>query len=229
MTASKTANLGLMNPVGSDPFLTTDFAQSMGILDQNPGVLVIPNAASRPSNWNASQHGRMVWQADLTVMWVWVQPSSLSAGSWVRQGNKGWLGTGINRALVSTTAQSLAAAPTVCSTQVMLPGGRPTFIFYDFSYAGNDPVKYATLHVLANGVDICEAQHIGNGWSNAYTANFPYPPGNQSFGFVRPASGAQENINFSIKVRARDPAVVGSLWGGGTSFVANCEINIFEM
>jgi hypothetical protein len=229
MTASKTANLGLMNPVGSDPFLTTDFSQTMGILDQNPGVLVVANQASRPTGWSASQHGRLVWQADQNIMWIWNQPSGGGAGAWLRQGVKGWLGGASNAAQVNTTAITVATAPVVVSTTQMVPGGRPTLILYSWVFTGNSSAKFSTINLIANSVNLYETRHNGNGFDVAYTSNFPYPPQSSVFAFVRSASGTQENVNFQLKLRCQDPAAVGSAQGGGSAFIINTKLDVFEI
>lgn len=229
MTASKTANLGLMNPVGSDPFLTTDFAQTMGIIDQNPGILVVPNAASRPTSWSASQHGRRVWQADLNIQWVWVQPSSLTAGSWSRVGNVGLLGSATNMTVISTSAVNTGTAPTVVSVNCMVPGGRPVMVMYNWIFIGNGSAKQATLNHFVNSSNVLETRHLGNSFAEAYLSGTPYPPYSSSFSWIRNASGAQENLTFSLKLRCQDPAFVGGAQGGGTSFIDRVSMYVIEI
>src|ERR1043165_2837902 len=112
MTASKTPNLQLMLPVNSDPFDPLDFSDTFSKLDLHPGVRVIPNQAARPSGLGAANHGRMFWQADQNIMWIWTQPSPVVAGYWDRQGTKGWLGGDGNVVQGNTTAQSVAPPPT---------------------------------------------------------------------------------------------------------------------
>lgn len=229
MTASKTPNLGLMSPVLSDAFTPDDFDTTFGILDANPGILTVPNQAARPSGYSAAQHGRMVWQADQNIMWIWTQPSSLTAGSWQRQGTKGWLGGATNAAGTSTTAISWGTAPTVMSATVMVPGGRPQLIIYRWVFIYNDPAKYATLNMFANGGGMLETRHNGNSFSVAYSSTYPYPPDSGTFCVLRGSSGVQESVTFQLKIRCQDPAVVGGAQGGGTSTINQCSMDIFEL
>lgn len=229
MTASKTPNLALMSPVLSDPFTPDDFADTFGKLDLRPGIEVIANQASRPTGLGAAQHGRMYWQADSNIMWVWNQPSALVAGTWLRQGTKGWLGGANNAAQVNTTAISVATAPTICNFNTLIPGGRPVLVLYRWTFIGNDPAKYATINLLANSSSVQEARFNGNSFGPAYTTNFPYPPQSQMHGFLYGAPATQQNVNFQVKLRCQDPAVVGSAQGGGSAFIIGATLDIFEL
>ena len=229
MTASKTPNLGLMNPVGSDPFNTSDFADTMSKLDLTPGVLVVANAASRPTSWSAAQHGRLVWQADLNIMWVWNQPSSGVAGAWLRQGTKGWLGGSFNASQVNTTAISVATAPTVVSYSATVPGGRCILVNMRWLYIGNDQARFATINLLANSSSVLENRVNGNSFGVAYSSGTPYPPQGSSLAFVYGMVSSQQTINFQLKLRCQDPAVVGSAQGGGSAFIVGADIHVFEL
>lgn len=229
MTASKTPNLALMSPVLSDPFSPDDFADTFAKLDAAPGVTVIPNQASRPTGLGAAQHGRMYWQADQNVMWVWNQPSALSAGSWLRQGTKGWLGGAYNAAQVNTTAISVSTAPTIVNVNTLVPGGRPVLILYRWTFIGNDSAKFATLNLLANSSNIYEARFNGNSFGTAYSSTWPYPPQSAEFSYLYSAPSAQTNINFQLKLRCQDPAVVGSQQGGGTCFIIQTSMDVYEL
>lgn len=126
MTASKTANLGLMSPVGADPFVTADFADTMAILDLNPGIRTVANAASRPTGWTAAQHGRRVYQTDQQIEWVWHMPDGGTPGVWKRTYPKGLLASVANYSTISTTNTNYGAGPTLVEAlNVVLPGGRP--------------------------------------------------------------------------------------------------------
>lgn len=126
MTASKTPNLGLMSPVGADPFVTADFADTMAILDLNPGIRTVANAASRPTGWTAAQHGRRVYQTDQQIEWVWHMPDSGTPGVWKRTYPKGLLASVVNGSSVSTTNTNYGAGATLVeATNVIIPGGRP--------------------------------------------------------------------------------------------------------
>jgi hypothetical protein len=157
MTASKTPNLALMSPVLSDPFSPDDFADTFSKLDLAPGITVILNQASRPTGLGAAQHGRMYWQADQNIVWVWVQPSSMVAGAWSRVGTKGWLGGAANAAQVNTTAISVNTAPTIVNVNTLIPGGRPVLVLYRWTFIGNDQARYATINLLANSSSVQEA------------------------------------------------------------------------
>lgn len=229
MTASKTPNLGLMSPVLSDSFDPQDFVETFGILDQNPGIRQIPNEVGRPSNLGSNQHGRMYWQADQNIMWVWDQPSSVVAGNWRRSGSKGWLGGAYNAAQVNTTAMSVNTAPTIVNVNTMAPGGRPLLILFRWVFIGNDSAKFATINLLANSSNLHEARFNGNGFGVAYSSTWPYPPQSTQYGFVYSAPSAQTNINFQLKLRCQDPAVVGSAQGGGTCFIIQTSMDVFEL
>lgn len=126
MTASKTPNLGLMSPVGSDPFVTQDFADTMAILDLNPGIRTVANQASRPTGWTAAQHGRRVYQADQQIEWVWHMPSSGTPGVWKRTYPKGLLANVVNYSTIGTSNTNYGAGPTLVeANNVIIPGGRP--------------------------------------------------------------------------------------------------------
>jgi hypothetical protein len=229
MTASKTPNLGLMNPVGSDPFNTSDFSDTFSKLDLTPGVLVVDNAASRPTGYSAAQHGRLVWQSDLNIMWVWNQPSSSVAGAWLRSSTKGWLGGAFNASQVNTTAITVATAPTVCSFSATIPGGRCIFVNMRWIFIGNDTARFATINLMANSSNVLEARFNGNGFGVAYSGGTPYPPQSASYGYIYGMVNSQQTINFQLKLRCQDPAVVGSAQGGGSCFIIGASIDIFEL
>jgi len=229
MTASKTPNLALMSPVLSDPFTPDDFADTFGKLDAAPGVTVIANQAARPTGLSAAQHGRMYWQADQNIMWVWTQPSALVAGAWQRLGVKGWLGGAYNGAQVNTTAISVAAAPTIVNANILAPGGRALMLLFKWMFIGNDPAKFATIDLLSNSAIIQEARFNGNGFGSAYSSSFPYPPMSHQYGYVYTGIDVQTNFNFELKLRCQDPAVVGSQQGGGSSFITGTSIDVFEL
>lgn len=225
MTASKTPNLGLMSPVLSDPFNPDDYAQTFGILDQNPGVKVVANQASRPTGWSNLQHGRLVWQADLNVMWLWNQPTSSVAGSWLRLGGYGLLGSATNPTQINSTAQNWTLAPIAVQTTVMVPGGRPCLVMYNWLYAANDHARQITVDIVENSSVAIERRHDGS----SFGVNPGMPPDAGCYFYVRGASSSQQQVNFQLRVRALDPAIVGSDQGGGTSAIWNPTIAIFEL
>lgn len=229
MTASKTPNLALMSPVLSDPFSPDDFADTFAKLDLAPGITNITNQASRPTGLGAAQHGRMYWQADSNIMWIWTQPSALVAGSWQRMGTKGWLGGAGNAAQVNTTAISVNTAPTIVNVNTLIPGGRPILVLYRWTFIGNDSARFATINLLANSSSVQEARFNGNSFGPAYSAATPYPPQSQMHGYLYGAPSTQQNVNFQVKLRCQDPAVVGSQQGGGTCFIIGTSMDVFEL
>lgn len=230
MTASKTANLGLMNPVGADPFTTADFADSFTKLDAVPGTLVVPNEASRPSGWSASQHGRMVWQADLNVLWTWYQPSSGSSGVWKRVSNVGWLGGASNPSTINTTAVSWSSAPTICSASIMVPGGRRCMIVLTWQLLQNDHSGQCRLIAVTNGNPAAEWTRNGFPQSVNGPVGGPAGTGFQSGTHIyfRSSSATQEQVNFQFRIASKDPAIVGSYWGGGTTAIQWGTLDVYE-
>jgi hypothetical protein len=160
MTASKTPRLGLMNPVGSDAFVTADFSTTFGILDLNPGTLVVPNAASRPTNYTSAQHGSLVYQSDLNILWSWNQPTSGSAGAWRRVGNVGLLGQSAASGLVTTTTTTYTSGVQVAALTVTVPGGRPIQLAISWDILGNTYNK-AVLSYWENNVLITSRAFYG--------------------------------------------------------------------
>lgn len=138
MTTTTTPNLGLMSPVTTDDFKTTDFAATFAILDQNPGIFVVANQASRPSTWTEKQHGRTIRQIDQGIEWYWYQPTSGSVGEWRRTAPKGQLYTQTNSGAVSSSATDYNLGATVISTSsILLPGGRPIKVTVKWDSCGN--------------------------------------------------------------------------------------------
>ncbi len=224
-TASKTPNLGLMSPVASDPFDPADFDATFAILDANPGTLTVPNQASRPTGWSSNQHGRMVWQADLNVMWVWNQPSSSVAGSWTRIGGYGLLGSALNPTQINATQVNWTTAPVAVQTTVMVPGGRPCLIMVSWLYITNDKTRQATLNFIENSSSVLERRFDGASFGVLPDA----PPQAGSYFYTRGAQPTQQQVNFQLRIRAQDPAVVDPGQAGGTSSIWNPTITVFEM
>lgn len=224
-TASKTPNLGLMSPVASDPFDPADYDATFAILDQNPGVLTVANQASRPTGWNNNQHGRLVWQADLNVMWIWNQPSSLVAGAWVRLGGYGLLATAINPTQINATAINWTAAPVAVQTTAMVPGGRPCLVMVNWMFVANDHANQVTLNFVENSSSAVERRFTGSSFGVV-----PHmPPGGGAYFYIRGAQPTQQSVNFQVRIRAQDPAIVGPDQGGGTSAIWSPTIAVFEL
>lgn len=192
MTASKTPNLGLFNPVGTDPFLTADFSESMGILDQNPGRLVVPNQASRPSTWGVNQHGRAVLQADQGIEWYWYQPSAPTPGVWKRLNGKGLLAVSQTGGSLSTSNQNYSNPLTLVQlTNVLIPGGRPYRVTFSAEWWENTQgVSIAT--VFENG-SMLSFYHV----TGRTFGQHPYP-GVHGLSISRPAPSSQVTITFKL-------------------------------
>lgn len=223
MTASKTPNLGLMNPVASDPFVIEDFSNTFGILDQNPGVLTVPNQASRPTNFTAAQHGRIVLQADQQILWMWNQVNSGVTGGWSRVGNKGLIGEFQNGGTVATTTINRDLGPTVVQGSVLIPGGRPFLALFNYGIATSvgsriivsyweDNVRL--LSQVFNGVD--PSARPAPGTTPLATAYY----------WMRPAPTVARTINFKVSI-----AAFGDVhpWGGGYTAVTDGKLHIIEL
>ncbi len=218
MTASKTPKLGLMNPVGSDPFQTADFSTTMGILDQNPGILVVPNQASRPTGWTYQQHGRRVWQTDEGVDWIWSQPSSGTPGYWRRVSGRGHLANGWSGPQITTTTTNYAAGVTMVElTNVVVPGGRMLKIEWNFEWIGNSN-GCAISSYWENNVRIIDIHHTGTGFAGGNNSM----PHAQGFSLMRWPGESQQTMNFRITMAAHSGF-------GGSSWAWGCNLFIIEL
>jgi hypothetical protein len=215
MTASKTPRLGLMSPVGSDAFVTQDFATTFAALDANPGVAVVANAAARPTSYTAAQNGSLVYQADLNIVWVWSQPSSSQVGQWVRVGNTGLLAGFGNGGSVSTSTTNYANGPTVMSGSLTVPGGRPLLILLAWgqldNYYGRSVVSY-----WENNVRIQDIPHYG--YQGDLTGDVTW--------IQRPAVSSSLALTVKVTVAAYNAAPPN---GGATSTMGNSGITIWEL
>jgi hypothetical protein len=192
MTASKTPNMGLLYPTGTDPFLTSDFADTMAILDQHPGTLTVPNQAGRPNTWGVNQHGRRVMQADQQIEWMWYQPSAPTPGVWKRTYAKGMLATSQTGGTVSTSNQNYNSPATLVQlTNVLIPGGRPYKIkFWAEWWQNTAGVSIAT--VFENGTMLSFYHVTGRTFGQ-----HPYP-GVHGLEIARPAPASQVTITFKL-------------------------------
>jgi hypothetical protein len=220
MTASKTPRLGLMNPVGSDAFVTTDFSSTFGIIDSYPGVLSVPNAASRPTNWTSAQHGMWVYQADLNIVWSWNQPTSGSSGSWRRVGNVGLLGQSGASGLITTTTTTYSSGVQVAALTVTVPGGRPIMVSIGWDVLGNTYNK-AVVSYWENNVLIASKAVYGQAPTNSGT-----PVSNGTWQFARDvAPSASLTLATKVTVAAFNAAPAN---GGGTTSAQGVAIAIWE-
>lgn len=222
MTASKTPALGLMNPVGSDPFLTSDFAQTFQAIDAAPGIVTVANQSARPTGWNSNQHGRRVWQADQNIEWVWVQPSSSSPGSWQRTFAKGVLANAQVGGFLGTSNTNYATGPTIVSIpSVIIPGGRPIRVTYWYDWLAND-YGQSVITYWENGVQTYDNFHDGR----LFGDNFPEPHVNSHRFYRNPAPSSQVTMSFSITLSARNDTPPH---GGGNSLIAATWLEIEEV
>jgi hypothetical protein len=219
MTASKTPNLGLMNPVGSDDFEVTDFSTTFGIIDQNPGILTVPNQASRPSGWGSAQNGRRVWQADQNIEWVWSQPSPSFAGVWQRTYPKGWL-AGQGGGAASTGNTTFGQGPVVLSVTTLVPGGRPVAINYNFYQCINETTGTTIVSIWENGVMIGLKYHYGRLASQPLT----YSLAGMMYYYRNPAPTTQQTVNYQLQINAENfqPA------NAGVSSISDAHLDIYE-
>lgn len=216
MTASKTARLGLMSPVGSDAFVTADFSQTMAILDANPGVLPVANAAARPTTYTAAQHGSQVYQTDLNIVWSWYQPNSGVTGQWVRVGNTGYLGQFANSGTVATSTTAYANGPTITSGTITVPGGRPILVLVSWDRLDNQ-YKRSVVSYWENNVRIVDK--LFPGYTSDVTAG--------SFWLYRaPAPVSSLSLTIKLTLAAYNAAAPN---GGGTSTIGNGLFAVFEV
>jgi hypothetical protein len=219
-TASKTPNLGLMNPVGSDDFDVTDFSTTFGIIDTVPGILTVPNQASRPTGWGAAQNGRRVWQADQNIEWVWSQPSSGVGGVWLRTFPKGWLG-GVSGGSASTGSVTLGSGPVVLSQTVLVPGGRPIMILVGQAACINETTGTTALSLWQNGSLIGYKYFLGRQASSPQTNSIS----GMSYWPLNPAPATQLSVNYQVQLNAW----INLPSNAGISSVSACTMDIYEM
>lgn len=216
MTASKTPRLGLMNPVGSDAFQVQDFSDSMAILDGLPGILPVPNAASRPSNYTAAQHGSIIHQTDLGILWTWYQPTSGVTGQWKRLGNVGLLGVSGASGLVTATTTTATAGAQLAALTVTVPGGRPLMIKTDWDQLGNTYNK-SVLSYWENNT-LISSRVFGGAVPPAAT------PNTWMFATGIPTNSFTLNAKITISCFSAAPPN-----GGGTASANGVSISIWEL
>lgn len=210
-----------MYPVGSDQFDITDFQNTFTALDQNPGTIVVPNQASRPTGWGVNQHGRRVLQADQGIEWWWNMPSSTTAGVWTRVGPKGWLGGTFHGGSVSCTNTTTPVA--VASLTLVIPGGRPILVFYSFLWATNTNVSNGQIatEYWENGIYVTNRFHNGTGYNGGDPHN---PPDSGMMYFQRNiAPTVQRTMTFTILVQGQPGHPVG------TTAIYDTTFDIYEV
>lgn len=216
-TASKTPNLGLMYPVGSDTFDITDFENTFTIIDQNPGTLVVANQASRPTGWGVNQNGRRVMQADQGIEWWWNQPSSTVAGQWTRVAPKGWLAGTYHGGAVTCNDTSNPGV-LVASLNLLVPGGRPIMVFYSFLWSANTNLnnQQIVMNYYENGQYVTTRFHNGTTYNGGDGSD---PPGSQMMYFQRNiAPTTQQNVTFSVYVSGAQGHPIGQTTVWNTTF-----------
>jgi hypothetical protein len=217
MTASETPALGLMNPVSSDEFSTSDFSNTFQILDGNPGTLPVPNQASLPTGWGPNQHGRKVLQTDLGVEYYWNQPSGSSSGAWKRIPNGGWLGGTLNPNQVSASSNQ-AGGVNLISLPLLIPGGRPVQVVITFLWGYNANNGQIGLTYYENGVPLLTSYYPGRP-----TGSTPFPPSSGSFVYTRGvAPTTQKTVTFGVNL------INNNTLGSGTSVIAVTTLDVYE-
>lgn len=218
-TAALTSRLGLMDPVDSDFFKSSDFKASMEILDAVPGTLPVANlAALNALTWTTAQHGSRVLQLDNGAEWYWYAPSG--AGVWKRTNTIGVVATGTLGAPVTTTVTT--SGPTFLRTPTFTaPGVRSLRIDL---YAGVDnPIAWNSLVILDlydNGVNLQEwSLRAGQRWNNNGISFF------NSVYIDNPTAGSSHQI--SVTIRAAN--AVFSIGGGGTAGVHDATLRVIEV
>lgn len=217
MTASKTPNLELMNPVLSDEFTVEDFQETMGILDQHPGIRTVANQAARPVGWTYTQHGRRVWQADQNIEWVWHQPTSGDPGEWKRTFPKGILAQSYSGSQISTSTTNWSGGVTIgLLNNVIIPGGRDLKIGWSAEWLGNS-AGAAMMSYWENGSRIVDIHHTG--FSFVTNTTIPHAQGHS---FLRFPGATQQTMSFKLTMAAHPS------WGG-TSYTWGCWFTIEEV
>lgn len=217
MTASNTPRLGLMSPTGSDAFAVGDFATSFARLDAQPGILPVPNAASRPNTWTTSQHGSIVLQTDFAILLEWNQPSSGSPGVWKRLNGQGFQAQYTNSGTVSTSTRNYGSGPVVVNGTVTLPGGRPILINVGWDAFFNDTAGRNVLSYWENGTRVWDRSFYG--WKGEGNA------GDISF-YRNPAPNASASITVQVTVAAYNASPNN---GGGTTSITNTILTVIEI
>lgn len=215
MTASKTPRLGLMSPVGSDAFVVADFSATMAILDANPGVLPVANAAARPTTYTQAQHGSMVLQLDYGILWEWYQPTS-AAGFWKRVDNVGYLNQFSSSASTSTTTTNYALGPVVASGSVTIPGGRPYRIDLSWESFGNTYQK-AVVSYWEGSTRIFDRVFYGS---------LPSAASGGGTWFSRPAPSSAYTFNAQMTIASYNATAPN---GSGTTTMVGPSMMISEM
>lgn len=216
MTASKTPNLGLMSPVGADPFVTADFADTMAILDLNPGIRTVANQASRPAGWTTAQHGRRVYQADQQIEWAWHMPDGGTPGVWKRTYPKGLLTNVVNYTTITTTNTNYGTGPTLVETgSIVIPGGRPFRVTLRAEWVGN-----------TNNLAVISAHQDGTlfSWLHFSSGSFDggrAQPDAREFSYSFPAPASQISTSFKTTLSSYTAT-------GGTAFCFAPSLEVVE-
>lgn len=210
-----------MSPVASDSFVTSDFADTFATLDANPGILTVPNEASRPSNFTAAQHGRMIWQSDHNILWIWNQPTTGTVGAWQRVGSSGFLARFASTGTVSTVTTDRNLGPTVCSGTVVIPGGRPYLVMFKWDVASSQGSRIITRY-WENDVPILD--QVFN------DVLYPTVPGTapsaKAFYYWRPAPLTALTMRCKLSISSFNDA---HPWGSGLTTMTGGIMHIIEV
>lgn len=165
MTAQTTPRLGLLRPVGTDPFTIPDFAASMMKLDGTPGLTPIANFGALPTGLTSAQHGSVYLQTDNGSMWMWNKPGS-AAGSWKKLNTVGMLASANQPSAVSTSSTTLSSGATIVSLNYTAAGGRRVMAFFSHQAIQNSgSYGYSQVGLLVDGSTTASEVSVMSGGS----------------------------------------------------------------
>lgn len=163
------SRLKLMLPTNADAFTPQDFTDTFTILDAIPGVTRVANYAGLPTNLTNAYHGSLYLQMDNRAMWMWNQPTTGGAGSWVRTNSLGFLGGSPSLATKVTYSQATDPGATVLTASATAPGGRYIMVTAHLgAIATSDASGITKMNLLYNGTSYVATSYI-NGDQNVGT------------------------------------------------------------
>jgi hypothetical protein len=210
-TASTTSKLGLMYPVDSDLFESSDFEQTMTILDGRPGVQTVGNYASLPTGLTDAQYGLLFMDGSNRSLWMW---AGVANGGYIRANSMGILSIAYQGSDVATTTTVQASGPTLATLTFYNPGGR--YLRFEVSPQAllNDGTAHAVgIDFWLDGALVAERGiQCGTPQGNAPSISFVYPP-------------LTNNTNHTFRVSMR--ATNGS--GGTATSKAGLQAMVYEL
>lgn len=216
MTANSTPRLGLMAPVDSDLFLSSDFNTTFTKLDAVPGTTIVANyAALTALSWTSAQYGSKAIQLDNRAEWMWVTP-----GSWVRTNNIGELAYATQSAPITTIVTTAGGGPTFITTgNFTAPGGRNLRVHLNMGLSNSaSQTGIAIITIYDNGTQIDEFNYRAGALINNQGNN------QHAFSRIVPANNSTHNI--SAKQRSAISTAPG---GGGSTLTAASRLQVIEV